>query len=108
MNNPKADDGISDHVEDRMLVMIARAENGERVTEAEHVLECEPESEDEWDALQVPESIPAPFATVGKYRTWWWHWLWHTDAEAYSRWMTHRLKVATDEQLTRIIEDSRI
>ena len=105
-NDPNADDGRGDHIEDRMLAMIARAEAGERVTEAERVLECEPADDDEWSFLPYPEA-PAP-ATMGCIRAWWWHWLWRTDAEAYARWMAHRLRVATDAQLTRIIEGSRI
>ena len=100
-NDPNADDGISDHIEDRMLAMIARAEAGERVTEAERVLECEPADDDEWDCLPDPDTTNCEWS-------WWWSWLWRTDADAYARWMAHRLRVATDEQLTRIIEGSRI
>ena len=104
MNDPNAGDGISDHIEDRMLAMIARAEAGERVTEAENVLLCEPADDDEWDAL------PCTMVDLscGPCEPQYWHWLWRTDADAYARWMAHRLRVATDQQLTRIIEDSRI
>ncbi len=96
-NGPNADTGAGDYLEARMLAMVARAEAGERVPEAEHVLECEPADEGEWDALPP----------VAANWVWGWNGIWRADADAYSRWMSHRLRVATDEQLERIIEDDR-
>lgn len=106
-NDPNADTGAGEYIEARMLAMVAADEAGKRITDAEHVLLCEPADDAEWDALSAPESIPEPFATVGKWRQWWWSWLWATDRAAYARWISHRLTVATDAELERIIVEAR-
>lgn len=114
-NNPNADTGAGDYIEARMLAMVAAAEAGKRITDAEHVLECEPSDVAEWDALPEPpmpepEILPSGaklYRNVLKPTSKWWSWLWETDRAAYARWISHRLTVATDAELERIIVEAR-